>query len=234
MDVLFLRNGDMRKTQENFLNDALGTPLFRGIGRDETAELIRLMQGEIFSFGSGQSIMEETEGEPEKHLLLLLSGMVQLVRYSEKGVRYMIDYTLPGDVIGYTDVYGGAHNHRCFYIAGRRSILLRLKPYEGDDAALLTFNNNLLGIISNKNESLIRKVDITSHRSVRGKILLYLAYESREKGKSFNIPLNRQELADYICVDRTTLSSTLSTLQKEGLIKTEKAHFELYANIGEG
>ena len=109
-----------------------------------------------------------------------------------------------------------------------------MKPYEGDDAALLTFNNNLLGIISNKNESLIRKVDITSHRSVRGKILLYLAYESREKGKSFNIPLNRQELADYICVDRTTLSSTLSTLQKEGLIKTEKAHFELYANIGEG
>ena len=55
-----------------------------------------------------------------------------------------------------------------------------------------------------------------------------------KKGKSFNIPLNRQELADYICVDRTTLSSTLSTLRKEGLIKTEKAHFELYANIGEG
>ena len=111
--------------------------------------------------------------------------------------------------------------------------MLRLNPLTSGDPYFAEFEKNLLGIMANRNERLIQKVDITSHRSVRGKILLYLAYESRSKGKSFRIPLNRQELADYICVDRTTLSSTLSALQKEGLLKTEKEHFELYTNIGE-
>ena len=222
----------MRKTQESYLNDVMQTPLFKNIDREEASELIRRMRGEIIVCSSGQAILEESEERRGKQLFLLLSGMAQLVRYGEKGVRYMINYTLPGGVIGYTDIYGSVKNHRCFYIAGRRSTLLRL-TVDDEEGELSQFEKNLLGVIAVENERLVQKVDITSHRSVRGKILLYLAYESREKGKAFSIPLNRQELADYICVDRTTLSSTLSALQREGLLKTEKERFELYTNIGE-
>lgn len=88
---------------------------------------------------------------------------------------------------------------------------------------------NLLTIISSKNLTLTRKITHITPKSIRGRVVAYLSEQARRQGRySFDIPFNRQYLADYLCVDRSALSGELSKMQKEGLISFEKNHFTLH------
>ena len=72
------------------------------------------------------------------------------------------------------------------------------------------------------------KITHMSKRTTREKLLSYLSSESIRQGKlSFDIPYDRQQLADYLCVERAAMSAELSKLQKEGLLNTKRNHFEL-------
>ena len=87
---------------------------------------------------------------------------------------------------------------------------------------------NLIRIVAEKNLLFHRKIDITSKRSTRDKLLTYLHYEAKKHGtRSFEIPYDRQELADYLEVERSGLSSEIGKLKKEGILKAEKNHFAL-------
>ena len=73
-----------------------------------------------------------------------------------------------------------------------------------------------------------RKITHISKRSTREKILSYLSHESQCQGSlSFDIPFNRQDMADYLCVDRAAMTVEISKLQREGVLKTNRNHFEL-------
>ena len=72
------------------------------------------------------------------------------------------------------------------------------------------------------------KIEITSKRSTREKLMTYLAIESKRQNKSgFDIPFDRQELADYLQVERSGLSAEISKLKKEGILDSNKNHFDL-------
>lgn len=73
-----------------------------------------------------------------------------------------------------------------------------------------------------------QRIEVTSKRTTRDKLLAYLTLESKKAGSdSFDIPLDRQELADYLEVDRSGLSAQISKMRKEGIIENHKNHFEL-------
>ena len=73
-----------------------------------------------------------------------------------------------------------------------------------------------------------QKIEITSKRSTREKLMTYLAIRAKEcASESFELPFDRQELADYLEVDRSGLSAEISKLRKEGVLKSEKNHFVL-------
>ena len=79
-----------------------------------------------------------------------------------------------------------------------------------------------------KNLNLSRKIFHTSPKTIRGRLLSYLSYQSMRSGSStFTIPFNRQQLADYLNVDRSALSNELSKMQRDGLIQVERNHFTL-------
>ena len=73
-----------------------------------------------------------------------------------------------------------------------------------------------------------KRIEVTSKRTTREKLLAYLAMEAKEKGSdSFDIPFDRQELADYLEVERSGLSNEISKLRDEGIIENRKNHFTL-------
>jgi CRP-like cAMP-binding protein len=75
-------------------------------------------------------------------------------------------------------------------------------------------------------------MEVLSKRSTREKLLNYLSGQSQRAGSlTFSIPFNRQELADYLCVDRSAMSSELSKLQKEGLLSCERSSFTLHKEL---
>ena len=87
---------------------------------------------------------------------------------------------------------------------------------------------NLVSVLANRLLVFNDKITHVSKRSTREKLLSYLSSESvRQASLSFDIPFDRQQLADYLCVDRAAMSVELSKLQKEGILKTKRRHFEL-------
>jgi CRP-like cAMP-binding protein len=86
----------------------------------------------------------------------------------------------------------------------------------------------MLTIVAKKNYALTQKIEFTSKRTTREKLLSYLSSQAKVAGGSrFSIPFNRQELADYLSVDRSAMSAELSRMKKDGLLKYEKNRFEL-------
>ena len=87
---------------------------------------------------------------------------------------------------------------------------------------------NLLLISSHKNLTLSGRSFHTAPKSARGRILSYLNSVSLQKHSTeFDIPFNRQQLADYLNLERTNMSKELSRMQKEGIIEYKKSHFRL-------
>jgi len=87
---------------------------------------------------------------------------------------------------------------------------------------------NLLYIIAEKNISLVKKIEHITPKSIRERVQSYLSSEAQRQGKyTFEIPFNRQQLADYLMVERSALSNELSKMQKAGLIKYNKNNFIL-------
>jgi CRP-like cAMP-binding protein len=88
--------------------------------------------------------------------------------------------------------------------------------------------NNLLHVIASKNLMMNQKLEVTSKRSTREKLMAYLMLQAKQKGSSaFTIPFDRQELADYLEVDRSGLSAEIGKLRREGLIECSRSDFTI-------
>ena len=87
---------------------------------------------------------------------------------------------------------------------------------------------NLMKDLASKTVVFHQRIEVTSKRSTREKLLTYLGIVSQQKGSdSFKIPFNRQELADYLEVDRSGLSAEISKMRKEGILESNKNYFKL-------
>ena len=74
----------------------------------------------------------------------------------------------------------------------------------------------------------MQKLGHMSGRTTRAKLISYLSEEAKRQGSStFTVPFNRQQLADYLCVDRSAMSNELCKMRDEGMIRFEKSRFEL-------
>ncbi|MCL2679821.1 MAG: helix-turn-helix domain-containing protein, partial [Dehalococcoidia bacterium] len=88
---------------------------------------------------------------------------------------------------------------------------------------------NIIGILARKNIMLQSKMEYITKRTTRDKLLSYLSDQSRQReSTSFEIPFSRQELADYLSVERSALSAEMSRLKAEGIIDYRKSHFNLH------
>jgi CRP-like cAMP-binding protein len=86
----------------------------------------------------------------------------------------------------------------------------------------------MMNVLAGRNLLMNRKLSILSQRTIRDKLLAYLAWQSRDKGsREFSIPFNRDELADYLCVNRSALSREISHMIDEGLIESTRNQFIL-------
>lgn len=95
-------------------------------------------------------------------------------------------------------------------------------------AGLDCLTTNLLQSVAEKNIMLSRRIQDSAPKSIRGKLLAYLNTRAQMEGsREFDIPFNRQQLADYLGVDRSALSAVISSMAREGVISVHRSHFEL-------
>jgi CRP-like cAMP-binding protein len=93
-----------------------------------------------------------------------------------------------------------------------------------------TVIQNLFYAISEKNRKLVQKIGHMSKRTTRAKLLSYLSEEAKKQNSTnIMIPFNRQQLADFLSVDRSAMSNELCKMRDEGLLVFEKNEFTLFS-----
>ena len=227
------------------------SPLFRGIPSAETENLLSCLGAERRQYAKGQSILRA--GDVVTSLGLVLSGAVHIVREDFWGNRTIVGLAESGEV--FDDFWGNAtvldhvgpgqifaETYACtpgeplmvFVTAAEAAEILFLNmarvlqtcPHACASHGQLI--RNLLALSAQKNLHLSRKIFHTAPRTIRGRLLSYLSDEAMRAGsRSFTIPFNRQQLADYLHVDRSALSHELGNMQREGLLRVRKNQFEL-------
>ena len=103
-----------------------------------------------------------------------------------------------------------------------------LKPENSNQPWYPKFMNSLLMLSAQKNLALSRRIFCTSSKAVRTRVLAYLSEESvKADSTDFEIPFDRQQMADYLNLDRSALSKELSKMKSDGILDYRKNHFVL-------
>ena len=207
-------------------------PFFNGMRDDEILSILHCVQASTVARPRGAYILRA--GDTTEVMGLVLSGSVLILQEDLWGHRNILSKCTAGDFFG--EPY-----------AATSGAVLNVNAVAEDDCELLFLNvkrllmscptacghhqkliRNLVSVLANRLLVFNDKITHVSKRSTREKLLSYLSSESvRQASLSFDIPFDRQQLADYLCVDRAAMSVELSKLQKEGILKTKRRHFEL-------
>jgi len=217
---------------EQYLDVLRKCPLFDGIEKGNLMRMLTCLGARVQYFDKKYTII--AEGSPAKYIGILLSGKAQIVSNDYYGNRSILDEINPPDVFA-----------EAFACAEVKSVPVTVIAEEPGEVMLIDCSHilhtcenncgfhqqlifNLMKDLASKTLSFHRKIEITSKRTTRDKLMTYLMMQAKKAGSSrFEIPFDRQELADYLEVDRSGLSAEISKLKKEGVIDSEKNRFEL-------
>lgn len=207
-------------------------PLFDRIGDESLKEMLGCLNAKERSYKKGDAVF--AEGDKAKYLGIVLEGSVQLVRVDYYGNRSILANIDPPQLFGEAFACAGLKSLPVDAVAAADTKILLLDaqriarpcgnacPCHGQTIL------NLLHIVAKKNLVLHQKIEITSKRSTREKLMTYLLLQAKNaKSHTFTVPYDRQELADYLEVDRSGLSAEISKLRNEKVLECRRSTFTL-------
>ena len=176
-----------------------------------------------------------SEGEPARKVGIVLSGCVQVVSEDVFGNRNILEKLMPGELFGAAYACAGVGGSPVSVVAVTDSQVFQVDIQRVLEVcpASCPFHQqlirNLVTILAGKNVMLGEKLRHLSKRTTREKLLSYLSETAKQKNaRHFVIPFNRQELADYLCVERSAMSAELSKLRGMGSWITGKVSSGLF------
>ena len=208
------------------------TKLFSGVGEDDIASLLSCLGARKKEYKKGEYILRE--GEHISDICILVEGKIHIQKDDYWGNRSILSVISVGEMFGegYAAPESGALLNDVVAVEDSSVIFFDVKRILTTCSSACRFHNmivqNMFFAISDKNRRLVQKLGHMSGRTTRTKLISYLSEEAKRQGSSaFTVPFNRQQLADYLCVDRSAMSNELCKMRDEGMIKFEKSRFEL-------
>ena len=212
------------------------TLLFRGMDPSDIEEMLGCLLAKECTYKKGEILFPE--GSPTEQIGVVLIGRVIIELGDVWGNNSVLSSIGPGGIF--------AETYAC--IPGE-PLMVNVTAAEDTEALLLNIRRvlepcskvcpyhmrlvrNLLTLCAGKNLQLSRRVLHTGPKSIRKRLLSFFSECIKRTGSySFDIPYNRQQLADYLSVERSALSNELSIMQRDGLIRYEKNHFDVMEQI---
>lgn len=220
------------KPVEAFYTVLLECPLFAGIEKAELGPMLACLGAQAGEVKKGSFVM--MEGDPVTRMGVVLAGRVQIIREDYKGNRTIVASIGQGGLFAETFACARIPTMPVSVLATEPCVILFLDYARVASLcpASCSFHSrliaNMLQVLAQKNLEMNSKLSHLARRSTREKLLSYLSGRARQAGGyKFEIPFNRQELADYLCVDRSALSAELSKMQKEGVLEYKRNEFHL-------
>ena len=208
------------------------TQIFAGVGNDEIAYMLLCLDAQLHHYKKGEYVLRE--GEHLSDIMILVNGRLLIQKDDYWGNRSILEQISMGEMFGeaYIAPESGPLLNDVAAAEDSAVIFLNAKRIMTTCSSACRFHTmvvqNLFFSISEKNRKIVRKLSHMSKRSIREKLISYLSEEAtRQNSSSFTIPFNRQQLADFLFVDRSAMSNELSKMRKEGLLEFERNRFKL-------
>lgn len=203
------------------------TQLFRGIEEEEISALLQCLGAEEKTYRKGEVIF--AEGTVTEHVGMVLSGMALISFDDIWGNKSILGNVAPGAVFGeaYACIPGQPLLITVSAAKDTTALFLNVGKVLTTCTNACPFHarlaQNLLTVCAHKSLQLSQRILHTSSKSIRGRLMSYFSQGAKLAGSSsFLIPYNRQQLADYLSVDRSAMCNELSKMQKDGILEYEK------------
>ena len=205
--------------------------LFDGISTDEISAILKCS-------GSAPKIFRKDEiillaGNKPTGIGIVLSGRLHIERGDSDGSHVLLSEIPPGDIFAETLCCADISESPVTVLAVTESVVLTLKfpqlLHACDSPCVFHTRliENMLRLVAQKNLRLQQRLGILSLKSIRAKVLAYLETLPGNGGEIV-LPFNREQLADFLCVERTALSHELARMKRDGLIEYKKNVFAVH------
>ena len=188
--------------------------IFAGVGDEEIASMLSCLGARLFKFRKGQYVLRQ--GEHVSDIIILVEGNLHVQRDDYWGNRSILGRVSAGEVFG-----------EAYAAPGSGALLNDVVALE--DSAVIFFDiKRIITTCPSACHFHALVVQNMSKRTTREKLISYLSEEAKKQNNScFVIPFNRQQLADFLSVDRSAMSNELCKMRDEGLIEFNKSYFKL-------
>ena len=210
----------------------LALPLFAGLAAGDIPAALAALDALCRPFAKGETLLEA--GQRGAPMGVVLAGRVLIEHLDLWGNRTLLGRAAEGELFAETYAFLPDQPMLVSVVAAERAeiLFLRAAPLLDEQAppAVQRLVRNLLSVSAQKNLILSRRMFHISAKTIRGRLQSYLSDQAARRGRQeFDIPFDRQQLADYLGVDRSALSAELGRMQREGLLRVRKNHFVLSA-----
>lgn len=208
------------------------TKLFSGVSDDDIHSMLSCLGARLFNYAKGTYVLRQ--GEHLSDIMVLVKGSLHIQKDDFWGNRSILGHIGEGEMFGeaYIAPESGPLLNDVIALEDSAVIFFDVKRIITTCPAACRFHamviQNVFFAISEKNRKLVRKLDHMSKRSTRDKLISYLSEEAKKQNSSsFTIPFNRQQLADFLSVDRSAMSAELGKMRNEGLLEFDRNRFRL-------
>ena len=218
---------------EQYLFILRNSPFFQGMTEEEILSVLHCVNATVQHKQKDEYILRV--GDRTESMGLVLRGSVLVLQEDLWGHRNIMHRIGPGEYFAepFAATAGSVLNVSVVADEDSEIMMLNMERFLKTCPHACAHHGrmvrNLVSVMARRVMDLNEKLTHMAKRSTREKLLSYLSAESMRQGKlAFTIPYDRQQLADYLSVERAAMSVELGKLQKEGLLKTNRNHFELF------
>ena len=217
---------------KKYISTLKRTQMFAGVKDDEIDAMLSCLGARLYTYKKGEYVLRQ--GERLSDILVLAEGNLHIQKDDYWGNRSILGQISIGEMFGeaYVAPESGALMNDVIATEDSAVLFFDVKRVLTTCPSACRFHSmvvqNMFFAISNKNRKLVQKLGHMSKRSTREKLISYLSEEAKKQNSSyFTIPFNRQQLADFLSVDRSAMSNELCKMRDEGLLEFEKNQFKL-------
>ena len=217
------------KSDQDILSTLSSAKLFKSFTKDSLTDVLSLLDGKITSMHPKESLYKESN--IVSTIGCVLSGEIVVSSYNPSGKEILMTKLHKGDTFGANIAFTTTQISPYFFYSARSSTIYsfkisKLRKLPAKYSSILY--ENLLNQLSNDSIKHQYRIDILCQKNANLRILSYLKQQQNKRNTDeFCIPYNREEMANYLCLNRSVLSHQLSLLQQEGYIEFKNNYFKI-------